>query len=289
MRNNRPFPSLLKAPHISPNKQVLCLAVGLFLMLGCVPKGQKNSGEERMKTVGGLAYIMHHDEPGAQARLGDVLVLQMKYGTRDTVLFDSQRERRLIYVQCTNPSFRGGLEEGLTLLSAGDTATFFLSADSVYNRMFRQTLPKGIRPGDELRFELAVQDVRNEEEDLQAYLRNQSIDALPRASGLYVINSGQGTGAPVRDGATVTLHYVATLVDGTEFDNTRKRNDPYVFTKGATALIDGLDEGVGLLRQGDKARLVIPSYLAFAERGNYAGLVPPFSTVIYDLEVVAVK
>ena len=264
-------------------------AVGLFILSGCAPNGEKNAGEVRTKTPGGLAYIMHHDEPGVQAELGDVLVLQLKYGTADSVHFDSRLNKRPVYLQCTNPSFRGGLEEGLTLLSAGDTATFFLPADSVYHRMFHQPLPKGMRPGEELRFELAVQDVRNEEKDLQAYLRNQSIDALPRASGLYVISLGQGSGAPVRDGATVTLHYVATLVDGTEFDNTRKRNDPLVFTKGSTVLIDGLEEGVGLLKQGDKARIVIPSYLAFAEKGNYAGLVPPFSTVIYDVEVVEVK
>jgi FKBP-type peptidyl-prolyl cis-trans isomerase len=264
-------------------------AVGLFILSGCAPNGEKNAGEVRTKTPGGLAYIMHHDEPGVQAELGDVLVLQLKYGTADSVHFDSRLNRRPVYVQCTNPSFRGGLEEGLTLLSAGDTATFFLPADSVYHRMFHQPLPKGMRPGEELRFELAVQDVRNEEKDLQAYLRNQSIDDLPRASGLYVIRLGQGSGAPVRDGANVTLHYVATLVDGTEFDNTRKRNDPLVFTKGSTVLIDGLEEGVGLLKQGDKARIVIPSYLAFAEKGNYAGLVPPFSTVIYDVEVVEVK
>jgi len=100
---------------------------------------------------------------------------------------------------------------------------------------------------------------------------------------------GKGNGAPVREGATVTLHYAATLVDGTEFDNTRKRSDPFVFTKGSRVLIDGLEEGVGLLRQGDKARLVIPSYLAFAEKGNYGGLVPPFSTVVYEVEVVGVK
>lgn len=265
------------------------LAAELFLLLGCMPTGEKKSDDNRLKTAGGLAYIMHHDEPGTPAELGDVLVLQLKYSTADTVLFDSRLNRRPVYIQCTNPSFGGGLEEGLRLLSIGDTATFFLSADSVFNRMFRQPLPKGIRSGDELRFELVVQDVRNDERDLQTYLRNQSIVDLPRPSGLYVIGQGKGRGDVVRDGATVTLHYVATLVDGTEFDNTRKRNDPFVFIKGSTKLIDGLEEGVGLLRQGDQARLVIPSYLAFAEKGNYAGLVPPFSTVVYDVEVVEVK
>jgi FKBP-type peptidyl-prolyl cis-trans isomerase len=271
------------------NNRILWIAAGIFLLFGCVPKGEKNAGEKRMKTPGGLAYIMHHDEPGTPAELGDVLVLQMKYGTGDTVLFDSRMSQRPVYIQYTNPSFRGGLEEGLSLLSAGDTATFFLSADSVFNRMFRQPLPKGIRTGDELRFKLAVQDVRNEDRDLQAYLRNQSISVPPRASGLYVVSLSQGGGTHVRDKATVTLHYVATLVNGTEFDNTRKRNDPLVFKKGSRVLNDGLEEGVGLLRQGDKARLVIPSYLAFAEKGSYAGLVPPFSTVIYDVEVVSVK
>jgi len=271
------------------NNRILWIATGIFLLFGCVPKGEENADEGRMKTPGGLAYIMHHDEPGTRAELGDILVLQMKYGTGDTVLFDSRVSRRPVYIQCTNPSYRGGLEEGLSLLSAGDTATFFLPADSVFNRMFRQPLPKGIRTGAELRFELAVQDVRNEDRDLQAYLQNQSISVPPRASGLFVISLGQGSGTPVRDGANVTLHYVATLLDGTEFDNTRKRNDPFVFKKGSTVLIDGLEEGVGLLRQGDKARLVIPSYLAFAEKGNYAGLVPPFSTVIYDVEVVEVN
>lgn len=64
--------------------------VGLFFLSGCVQNGEKDAGEVRTKTPGGLSYIMHHDEPGARAELGDVLVLQMKYGTADSVLFDSR-------------------------------------------------------------------------------------------------------------------------------------------------------------------------------------------------------
>jgi len=274
-----------QATPITRSIGILLLVIAAF---GCSPKSEESPQGNRSKTTGGLSYIMHHDEPGKAAELGDVIVMQMKYGTGDSVLFDSYHNRRPVYVQCTNPSFRGGLEEGLMLLSAGDTATFFVTADSIYLRMFRQPLPPGVDPGTELRFEISVQDVRNEDRDRQAFLRNQAMEDSARPSGLHVQRLGNGSGRFIRDGAQVTLHYVATLVDGTEFDNTRKRNDPFVFVKGKTALIDGLEEGVGLLREGDKVRLVIPSYLAFAEKGNYGGLVPPFSTVVYEVEVLEV-
>lgn len=108
------------------------------------------------------------------------------------------------------------------------------------------------------------------------------------ASGLLykIINKGDGTKA--EKGKTVSVHYQGMLTDGSVFDSSYKRNSPIDFQLGAGQVIEGWDEGIGLLRVGDKARFVIPSHLAYGDRGA-GGVIPPRATLIFDVELMNVK
>ncbi len=106
-------------------------------------------------------------------------------------------------------------------------------------------------------------------------------------SGLrYKIIEG-GNGESPKAGQQVTVHYKGQLTDGTVFDSSYKRNDPISFTIGVGQVIPGWDEGIGLLKVGDKARLVIPSELGYGNRGA-GGVIPPNANLIFDVELVAV-
>jgi FKBP-type peptidyl-prolyl cis-trans isomerase len=107
-------------------------------------------------------------------------------------------------------------------------------------------------------------------------------------SGLryQIIQKGQGKAA--EKGKTVSVHYKGQLSDGTVFDSSYKRNEPIDFTLGVGQVIKGWDEGIQLLKVGDKARLVIPSNLGYGPQGA-GGVIPPNATLIFDVELMDVK
>ena len=107
-------------------------------------------------------------------------------------------------------------------------------------------------------------------------------------SGLRYKVIQKGDGAKPTAGQTVSVHYKGQLPDGTVFDSSYKRNEPIDFPIGQGNVIAGWDEGIMLLGVGDKARLVIPSHLGYGSRGA-GGVIPPNATLIFDVELVAVK
>jgi len=107
-------------------------------------------------------------------------------------------------------------------------------------------------------------------------------------SGLRYQILQDGTGAKAEKGQTVSVHYKGQLADGTVFDSSYKRNQPIDFALGVGQVIPGWDEGVGLLKVGDKARFVIPSNLAYGSAGA-GGVIPPDATLIFDVELMKVQ
>ena len=97
-----------------------------------------------------------------------------------------------------------------------------------------------------------------------------------------------GEGKQATKGANVSVHYKGQLLDGTVFDSSYKRKQPIDFPVGVGQVIAGWDEGILLLKVGDKARFVIPSNLAYGESGA-GGVIPPNATLIFDVELMDVK
>ena len=106
-------------------------------------------------------------------------------------------------------------------------------------------------------------------------------------SGLRYQILQKGTGKKATKGAMVSVHYKGQLLDGTVFDSSYKRKQPIDFAIGVGQVIAGWDEGIQLLQVGDKARLVIPSHLAYGESGA-GGVIPPNATLIFDVELMKV-
>ena len=115
------------------------------------------------------------------------------------------------------------------------------------------------------------------------------------ASGFSKTESGlrykilqDGEGVKAEKGKTVSVHYKGQLPDGTVFDSSYKRKEPIEFPLGMGQVIPGWDEGVQLLKVGDKARFVIPSDLAYGSQGA-GGVIPPNATLVFDVELMNVK
>jgi FKBP-type peptidyl-prolyl cis-trans isomerase len=107
-------------------------------------------------------------------------------------------------------------------------------------------------------------------------------------SGLRYKIIQKGNGKQATKGAKVSVHYKGQLLDGTVFDSSYKRKKPIDFSVGVGQVIAGWDEGILMLKVGDKARLVIPSNLGYGESGA-GGVIPPNATLIFDVELMDVK
>ena len=112
--------------------------------------------------------------------------------------------------------------------------------------------------------------------------------ALTTASGLTYIITQKGTGAQLKTGDNVIINYTGLLTDGTKFDSSLDRSEPFSFALGAGEVIKGWDEGIGKLRVGDRATLIIPPALGYGARGA-GGVIPPDATLIFIVEVMGVQ
>ena len=107
-------------------------------------------------------------------------------------------------------------------------------------------------------------------------------------SGLYYKITQHGNGKKTQAGQKVAVHYTGMLLDKSVFDSSYSRRQPLNFTVGVGQVIEGWDEGILLLHEGDKARLVIPSDLAYGASGA-GGVIPPHAPLIFDVELVKVN
>jgi FKBP-type peptidyl-prolyl cis-trans isomerase FkpA len=112
--------------------------------------------------------------------------------------------------------------------------------------------------------------------------------SITTPSGLTIEELTLGEGDQAESGRMVSVHYTGWLTDGTKFDSSKDRNDPFDFPLGRGRVIPGWDEGVAGMRVGGARRLTIPSHLAYGEYGA-GGVIPPHATLVFEVELLAVR
>ena len=122
---------------------------------------------------------------------------------------------------------------------------------------------------------------------LHNFIEKEKIEVEPTESGMYFISLVNGSGKPVEYGDIVTVNYEGRFLNGRFFDSTVKRNQPFEFVYGTELqVIPGLEDAIGRMREGQRALVILPSDLAWGEKGSSTGIVPPFTTVIYEVELL---
>jgi FKBP-type peptidyl-prolyl cis-trans isomerase FkpA len=97
-----------------------------------------------------------------------------------------------------------------------------------------------------------------------------------------------GNGPSPKQGDTVNVHYTGWLTDGTKFDSSVDRGEPFSFALGMGQVIQGWDQGVAAMRVGDKVKLTIPPELAYGQ-ASYPGAIPPNATLIFEVELLSIS
>jgi len=108
------------------------------------------------------------------------------------------------------------------------------------------------------------------------------------ASGLIIEELKVGTGAEAAAGQQVSVHYTGWLTDGTKFDSSKDRGDPFEFPLGAGHVIRGWDEGVQGMKVGGSRKLTIPADLGYGARGA-GGVIPPNATLVFEVELLGTE
>lgn len=216
--------------------------------------------------------------------------------------------------------FNGSLEEALLTMSVGDSASFLISIDSMYKD---KEAPAFLKKGTMLTYEVVLHkltakaevekeqqkkmeeqkvmmELRKNEEPkaLAKYLEDNKITVKPTESGLYYIEKSKGKGSKPSKGNLVKVNYTGRLLDGTVFDTSdeaaakqagvfdeRRPYEPIEFPVGQGQVIPGWDEGLLLMSAGTKAQFIIPSAIAYGDRGQ--GPIAPFSPLVFDVELVS--
>jgi FKBP-type peptidyl-prolyl cis-trans isomerase len=126
------------------------------------------------------------------------------------------------------------------------------------------------------------------EADDQAAGKKQAGQAVTTDSGLQYIDLVEGKGRQAELGDQATVHYTGWLANGTKFDSSLDRGQPFSFRVGAGQVIKGWDEGVGTMKVGGKRKLIIPPDLAYGPRG--AGtVIPPNATLTFEVELLGLR
>ena len=284
-------------------KKVIFNPLAIILMVAFTSLACSSKYPGFDKSESGLYYKMYSvSKDTTKPQTGFWVSMNMKYTAKvkgvDTVLFDSKKQLNgePVRFQLPPSDFKGDLYEGIRMLSVGDSAEFIINADSLFLKTFKMSQrPAMIDSNSVLYFYVHLISVdsplkmkKNEEVALKKYIEDNKITNPPTASGIYIMESVAGQGIKIDSGTMVKLHFVVSTIDGKQIFSSMDRPEPLKFQYGQKFDTPGLEEAVGTMKKGSKAKVIVPSKMAFGEMGR-GNVVPPYSTIVYDVEIIDVQ
>ncbi|NOZ46481.1 MAG: hypothetical protein GXO79_06825 [Chlorobi bacterium] len=264
---------------------------------------QDNKLYEKDKT--GLRYKFFVKNIDAKkAAIGDVLELKYKLVTEQDSLIEETDLFRMRLKPSSHPG--GSIEDGLALMHEGDSAVFLIDAEKYYNLTRGIKMPKFLKKGSNIKFYMKLNEIldlndlasykkkmyhRNMQQEtilLDDFLKRSNITVEPTNSGLYFVELRKGKGKKPMPGQTVVVNYTGYFIDGNIFSTSYKLSKPFEFKFGSGEVIPGWEEGIAKMHIGGKYKLIIPSHLAYGAEGKGTKILP-FSTLIFDIELLGVK
>jgi len=281
----------------------------LFLFNAC-DSGSSKKHSDFDYTESGLAYKFYvQNDTGLQAEIGKLAFVHMNYGTEDTMLYDTKviPPDGLVPIPLEAPAYDGDFMEGIAMMHLGDSATFIVNSDSFFLKTARYPeLPAYALDMDELTFNVKLVKVKTQQEAraeydkqllgmqmvedsiLQVYLKENNITAKPSETGLIYEDTRIGLGPKAKKGDQVTVNFSILTLDETEIFSTTQQGDPVFFELGQPFDTQGMDEALLKMREGGKARIIMPSNLAFGDKGR-GNIIPPYTSLISDIELVKIQ
>jgi len=263
-----------------------------------------------LKTATGIEYkIVNASKSRKTPNVGDVMYMNMSYSTEngDSLLFSSSDLSEEFKMRLAAPSDKGCIEEAFMLMHEGDSAVIKVDAIKFFVKsQGTASIPAFIRKGDRLVFNVKMRKIvsgidyanankeviqkRIEEENslINRFLIGKNYPQKKTDSGLYILTINKGAGKKPVVGNTVKIDYTSAFIDGSVFDSTLERAEPFSFVIGKKQVIVGLEEAVMNMQVGDHCLVIIPFRLAYGEQ-KYGNVIPPYSTLVFEIELLDAK
>ena len=169
---------------------------------------------------------------------------------------------------------KGDKIQSVTILRVGDKAKGFEADQKAFDRLLKGSATR------------VADRTKKEREEKMELIKERWPDAITTESGLMYVVTVEGAGSEKAEkGATVTAHYTGMLLDGTKFDSSVDRGQPFQFPVGLGRVIKGWDEAFLDMKKGEKRTLIIPPDLAYGARGA-GGVIPPDATLVFEVEMI---
>lgn len=230
----------------------------------------------------------------------------------DSAFWDTQDQNPAgtVILSAVEACSKGLLGNGIMELTEGDSVAFIVPANELFVQFFQTQLPLFVNKSSIIKVDvklnaildkkeyqtelekykenLSVWDVE-EQRRIRQYIKNNRLNARLQSNGMYYIPLTEGKGYQADPGKTISIYYSGFFLSGKKFDSTNN-DTPFEFRLGDEfQVIWGLQEGIKLMKEGEKAKFIIPSYLGFGEDGSSTGIVPPHTTLVYEVELIKVK
>lgn len=231
-------------------------------------------------TPSGLKYTITKKGKGRKPEAGENVRVHYSGKFADGKVFDSSYERGApITFKLGKGQVIKGWDEGISLLTEGSHAKLIIPPALGYGDKSMGNMP----PNSTLYFDVELVEIVESPEPFDV----KGKDTLSLESGLKYIKLNSTEGKPAEAFKTVSVHYTGFLLNGNIFDSSVERGTPFSFILGKGQVIQGWDQGIAKLKVGEKARLIIPSNLGYGSKDM--GVIPPNSTLIFDVELLDVK
>jgi len=272
------------------------------------------------ETAYGLKYKFHVKSGDTTlAKYGEIVRLKLVKQLNDSLIESTELVNPAGLDQMIEPGvFAGAIEEGIVMMAIGDSATFLVKTDSINKYYPAKDPTKNYTPNSYLVFHVKLMNIQTKEEvrwvqaqnkkafvserkdkeskEIANYVEGNHIDVKPSSLGIYFIEKVKGAGIKPVDGDSVLVHYTGSFLDGTVFDSSIKRNEPFGFVvnaEGPRSIISGWNEVVKKMNKGQVVSVIIPSALAYdsagylnPQTGKY--FIKPYAPLKFDIELLEV-
>jgi FKBP-type peptidyl-prolyl cis-trans isomerase len=258
------------------------------------------------KTKDGLLYKFYNQNTSAtQPKLTDFMKVDMACYLNDSLYYDWQGSQHEVYTQLQEPIFKGDLQEAYAMMHVGDSASFYVKADSVAILYYeKDPNAVGLNPEDVFRYEVKLLEVKSEEEfmadvekmkasmmaesrkALEDYLDANGINVAPDSTGIYIIPMEAGKGQFPKKGDKVEVDFSTTLLNGQLVGSTFDGPDKLSFVLGEGITIKGWEEIMPKMRLGERVKAIIPFDMAYGEHS--VGSIPAYANLVYDIKLLKI-
>jgi len=276
------------------NKSILLLLITSFFIASC--------GSDFETSDAGIKYrVLSHDDNERKIEAGEMLLVNLKMtGEKsDSLLLETFKDNTPRYI----PSDEPVLKSVFAMLSKNDSVEIIVNADTLFQKSFGVEKPESMKNEENVKFIIKIVDIFSKSElkeksqeqvgqlsakdsvSLSNYVATLK-DVKTTPSGLMYIVEKEGTGKQAAKGDKVSMKYRGYFVNGETFDENLNR-EPLDFVLGLGQVIPGWEEGVSLMKEGAKYKLIIPWQLAYGERGS--GPILPCTSLIFDVELLKIS